>query len=71
MDKTVVDKTVTQKKWIKLALPLKARDQFLTKKGTENEILRFWGISNKRANANTWQNHLSHGFWGISYYFPN
>ena len=22
-----------------------ARDQFLNKKGTENEILRFWGVS--------------------------
>ena len=37
---------------------------------TENEILRFWGISNKWANAITWQNHPSHAFWGISYYSP-
>ena len=30
----------------------------------------FWGISNKNPNVITWQNHLSHVFWGISYYLP-
>ena len=29
----------------------KARDQFQNIKGTENEIRRFWGISNKNANT--------------------
>ena len=37
---------------------------------SENGALRFWSISNKWANAITWQNHLSHAFWGISYYSP-
>ena len=45
----------------------KARDQFKNRKGTENEIHGFWGIS-KNENAITWQNHLSHAFWCISYY---
>ena len=59
------------KKVDKTGSPIKSTWSILNQKGTENEILRFWGISNKNANANTWQNHLSHGFWGISYYFPN
>ena len=48
-----------------------ARDQYENWIGTENEIYRFVGISKFKANAITWQNHLSHTFWGISYYFPN
>ena len=35
-----------------------------------NERIRFLGISTKNVNAITWRNHLSHAFWGISYYFP-
>ena len=27
-------------------------------------------VRNANANAITWQNHLSHAFWGISYYSP-
>ena len=39
------------------------------------QIRRKWnssilGHSNKWANVITWQNHLSHAFWGISYYSP-
>ena len=41
-----------------------------TRKGTENWIIRFLGISKFCANAITWQNHLSHAFWGISCYPP-
>ena len=46
------------------------RDQFLNTKGTENEVLRFWGISKNHENAITWQNHLSHLFRDISWYLP-
>ena len=42
----------------------------LNKKGTENEILRFRGISKFYGNAITWQNHLPHAFWGISCFLP-
>ena len=42
------------------------RDQFRNRKGTENEILRFWGISKKYETAITLQNPLSDAFWGIS-----
>ena len=31
----------------------KARDQFLNRKGTENEIVRFWDISKNHENAIT------------------
>ena len=41
-------------------------NQFLNEKGTENEIIRFWGISKNYAIDITWQNYLSHAFWGIS-----
>ena len=47
-----------------------ARDQFLNRKGTENEILRLWGISKNYENSITWKNHLSNAFWGISWYLP-
>ena len=47
-----------------------AHDRFLNRKGTEYEILQFWGISDNYGNAITWQNHISCAFWGISYYFP-
>ena len=45
-----------------------ARDQFYNWKWTENEILRFWGISKNWEIAITWQNPPSHAFWGISWY---
>ena len=54
----------------KVGFSKKSRDQFWNRKGTENEILRFWCISKWNANAITSQNHLSNGFLGISYYFP-
>ena len=38
------------------------RDQFQNRKRTENEILRFWGISKNYEKALTWQNPLSHVF---------
>ena len=38
------------------------------RKWTENEILRFLGISKNWENVITWQNPLSHAFWGISWY---
>ena len=47
-----------------------ARDQFKNRKRTENEILRFWGISKNYAYAITWQNQLSRAFLGITYYLP-
>ena len=37
---------------------------------TGNEIIRFCGISNKNANADTWQNTPSNAFCGISYHLP-
>ena len=45
-------------------------------KGTENEILRFWGISNKNAITikSFWfkcQHTPSNVFWGISYFLPS
>ena len=49
----------------KVGFSKKSRDQFWNRKGTENEILRFWCISKWNANAITWQNHLSNGFLGI------
>jgi len=40
----------------------------LKRERTENEYVRFSGISKKNANATTRQNSYSHGFWGISGY---
>ena len=44
----------------------KARDQFLNEKRTENEYVRFWGISGKIAYALTCKIPPSKAFWGIS-----
>ena len=38
---------------------------------TENEIIRFWGISIEKANAITWRNTPSDAYFGISYYLPS
>ena len=40
------------------------------RKRTENEYVRFWGISNKNENATKWQKHFWRDFWGISFYLP-
>ena len=48
----------------------KSRDYFSNRKGTENSVIRFSSISNKNANAFTWENTPSNTFWGISYYLP-
>ena len=46
------------------------RDQFQNRKSTENNVLRFWGISKNYANAITWRNNLSHAVWFIPWYSP-
>ena len=48
----------------------KARDHFLNEKRTENENVRFWGISGKIAYALTCKIPPSKTFWGISRYPP-
>ena len=48
----------------------KARDRFENEKRTENEYVRFWGISGKICIALTWKIPPSHAFWGISRYPP-
>ena len=46
----------------------KARDRFENEKRTENEYVRFWGISGKIAYALTCKIPPSKAFWGISRY---
>ena len=46
----------------------KARDRFENEKRTENEYVRFWGISGKNAFAITCKIYPPHTFWGISRY---
>ena len=48
----------------------KARDRFKNVKRTENEYVRFWGISGKIAYALTCKILPSKAFWGISRYPP-
>ena len=49
----------------------KARDRFENEKRTENEYVRFWGISGKIAYALTCKIPPSKAFWGISRYLPH
>ena len=48
----------------------KTRDRFENEKRTENEYVRFWGISGKNTYALTWKIPPSNAFWGISRYLP-
>ena len=48
----------------------KARDRFENEKRTENEYVRFWGISEKKSYALTSKIPPSNAFWGILRYLP-